>query len=160
MDKIIIKKNPNGDTRTAPKNITMEQFHEANTSHKSDVQRVMTCLAMMLDKNGKMHDWTKLAYEDEFYDNFLDTINNGTDFVSNSWYQKHIMIEKHHPFSYYHEDINLLDIIETIVDCVCAGKARSGQIRDLEFDDEIIKKAVANTVKLVDSMTEVESDND
>ena len=49
-----------------------------------------------------------------------------------------------------------LDIIETIVDCVCAGKARSGEIRSLEFDAEILNKAVNNTIKLIDEMTEVE----
>lgn len=30
---IEIKKNPNGDTRTAPKGITFEQFQEANDMH-------------------------------------------------------------------------------------------------------------------------------
>lgn len=33
-EKVIIRKNPNGDTRTAPKGITFEQFDEANWSHK------------------------------------------------------------------------------------------------------------------------------
>lgn len=156
MKKIKIKHNPNGDTRTAPKDITFEQFHEANVSHRQDVLQVMSALAEKLDNKGHIHDWSKLSYEEEFYDNFVDTMNNGTDFVSNTWYQKHITLEKHHPFSYCHDDINLLDIIETIVDCTCAGKARSGEIRSLEFDEEILNKAVANTVKLIDEMTEVE----
>jgi len=43
-----------------------------------------------------------------------------------------------------------------IVDCVCAGKARSGEVRPIEINDEILKKAVANTVKLIDENTEVE----
>lgn len=155
LSKITIRKNPNGDTRTAPKNITFEQFHEANVSHMKDVKTVMLALAMKLAMQGQDHDWTKLSYEKEFYDNFLDTINNGTDFVSNTWYQKHIKEEKHHPFSKCHDDITLLDIIETIVDRVCAGKARSGEIRPLEFDEKILEKAVKNTVALVDDMTAV-----
>lgn len=156
MDKVYIKKNPNGDTRTAKKDVSFDEFHEANTSHRKDVLQVMLVLAEKLINKGHMHDWSKMSYEEEFYNNFIDTINNGTDFVSNTWYQKHIVEEKHHPFSYCHEDINLLDIIETIVDCVCAGKARSGEIRSLEFDDEILKKAVDNTVKLIDNIVEVE----
>ncbi len=43
-----------------------------------------------------------------------------------------------------------------IVDCVCAGKARSGKVRPLEINDAILKKAVENTTKLIDNITEVE----
>ena len=56
MNKIKIKKNPNGDTRTAPEDITIEQFREANKSHISDVSRVMTALASAIAKQGIMHD--------------------------------------------------------------------------------------------------------
>ena len=38
-----------------------------------------------------------------------------------------------------------------VVDCVCAGKARSGEVRQLEINDEILKKALQNTVKLIDN---------
>lgn len=156
MTKVYIKKNPNGDTRTAKKDVSFDEFHEANMSHKRDVMKVMLTLCCELWHMGAIHDYTKIEYEKEFYDNFIDSINNGTDFVSNTWYQKHIHEERHHPFSYCHEDITLLDIIETIVDCVCAGKTRSGEIRSLEFDEEILKKAVDNTVKLIDNIVEVE----
>ena len=152
---IKIKHNPNGDTRSAPKDITFEQFHEANISHISDVDTVMYALSQVLKMMGERHDWTKLEYEDLFYKNFLSTMNEGTDFVNDKWYQLHIEAERHHPFSLCHEDINLLDIIETIVDCVCAGKARTGKIRPLEFNDEILRKAVKNTVDLIDTITEV-----
>ncbi len=155
-NKIKIKTNPNGDTRTALKNISFKQFHEANLSHISDVKRVMRVLGTELTLKGISHDFTKIAYEEEFYKDFLATMNEGKDFVSGDWYQKHIHEEKHHPFSYCHDDINLLDIIETIVDCVCAGKARSGEIRPLEFNMDILQKAVINTTKLIDQMVEVE----
>ena len=67
----------------------------------------------------------------------------------------HIDKERHHPTSKCHDDINLLDIIEMIVDCVCAGKARAGEVRQMEINDEILKKAFDNTVKLIDDITEV-----
>lgn len=155
-NKIKIKANPNGDNRTAPDNISFEKFHEANLSHISDVKRVMRVLGTDLILKGISHDFTKIAYEKEFFDDFLN--KKGKDFIDGDWYQKHIHEEKHHPFSYCHENINLFDIIETIVDCVCAGKARSGEIRSLEFNEEILKKAVENTVKLVDQMVEVENE--
>ena len=146
---IYIHKNPNGDTRTAPLGITKEQFHEANTSHIFDVQMVMHVLAQQLEHKGAIHDHTKLDYEDEFFDNFCDAMYKGKDFVSNTWYQRHIAEEKHHPLSKCHDDITLLDVIETIVDCVCAGKARSGEVRPIEIDKQTLDLAVQNTVKWV-----------
>lgn len=154
--KVVIHKNPNGDTRTAPQNITFEQFQEANNSHIIDVDMVMSAIAAILRINGREHDWTKKTEEDMFYKDFLSTINDGADFVSGEWYQLHVNTERHHLLSRCPEDVNLLDVIEMIVDCVCAGKTRSGGVGDLEISTDILEKALKNTVKLVDDMTIVE----
>ena len=153
---IKIKKNPNGDTRTAPKGITFEQFQKANDMHISDVQKVMKVLSDMIYTKGQMHDFTKKSEEKMFYDNFVDTIENGTDFVNNEWYQLHVNTEKHHPLSKCHDDITLLDILEMVTDCVCAGKSRSGEVRQIEINDKILKLALDNTVKMVSNMIEVD----
>ena len=150
--KIRIKKNPNGDSRTAPKDISFEQFQEANDMHKSDVKIVMYHLAEQLNERGATHDYTKKTAERLFYDNFLATINEGKDFVSNEWYQLHIANERHHLLSRCPEDVNLIDVIEMVVDCVCAGKARSGEVRAIEINDEILRKALNNTVKMLDEI--------
>ena len=42
---IKIKKNPNGDTRTAPKNVSFEEFQKANNMHISDVNNMMNFLS-------------------------------------------------------------------------------------------------------------------
>lgn len=151
--KVVIHKNPNGDTRTAPKGITFKQFQEANNSHIADVRAVMDEIAAMLWENGENHDWTKKSEEKMFYSDFLETMAGGIDFVSGKWYQHHVNTERHHLLSRCQEDVNLLDVIEMIVDCVCAGKTRSGEIRGLEITPEILDKAMKNTVKLVDDMT-------
>jgi len=156
MRKIKLKHNGCGDTRNAPKDTTFEQFHEANLSHIKEVKSVMYCLARMLGKQGQEHDWTKLEFEEEFWKDFQNSLLNNADFVNAWWYQMHVHEEKHHPTSYCHDDINLLDIIEMVVDCVCAGKARSGEVRPLEINDDILRKALQNTVKLIDDITEVE----
>lgn len=152
---VVIYKNPNGDTRTAPKDIVFEQFQEANDSHIADVEAVMDELGAMLCENGEKHDWTKKKYEKMFYNNFLATMNYRADFVSAEWYQLHVNTERHHLLSRCPDDVNLLDVIEMIVDCVCAGKTRSGEIRGLEITPEILERAMRNTVKLVDDMTVV-----
>lgn len=151
---ITIYKNPNGDTRTAPKNVSFEDFQKANDMHKQDVKNVMNELALELMVKGDIHDHTKKTYEKLFYDNFISTMNNNTDFINDEWYKLHIENERHHLFSRVPDDVNLLDVIEMIVDCICAGKARSGEIRYLEINEEILVKALNNTVKLVDELTE------
>ncbi|MBP5470045.1 MAG: hypothetical protein J6Z11_12465 [Candidatus Riflebacteria bacterium] len=40
-NKIILKHNPHGDSRHAPKDTTFMEFHEANVSHINDVRNVM-----------------------------------------------------------------------------------------------------------------------
>ena len=153
--QITIHKNPNGDTRTDPKDITFEQFQEANDSHIEDVKTVMCYMSIMIAEKGIKHDWSKKSQEEMFYRDFLSTMNDGADFVSGQWYQMHVNTERHHLLSRYPEDVNLLDVIEMIVDCVCAGKTRRGEVRDLEISTDILEKALKNTVKLVDSMTVV-----
>ena len=130
----IIYKNSNGDTRTAPKNVTFKEFQKANDMHREDVKNTMNEVAFLLMKKGKKHDWTKKDYEEMFYNNFLSTLNNGTNFIEDEWYQLHIEKEKHHLFSKCHDNVDLLDVIEMVVDCVCAGKARSGEIKEKWYE--------------------------
>ena len=68
---IEISKNPNGDTRTAPKGITFEKFQEANDMHIDDVGSVMYELSRMVDLAGEHHDCTKKSQERMFYRDFV-----------------------------------------------------------------------------------------
>ena len=150
MSKIKLIKDPHGDSRHAPKDTTFAQFHQANINHVVDVQNVMVALAEKLEEQAEAHDYTKFSNEEDFWNDFWSD-----DFVNGKWYQMHVHKEKHHPLSYCHDDITLLDIVEMVVDCVCAGKARAGEIRPLEVNDEILRLALQNTVKMIDNMTEV-----
>lgn len=152
---IEIKKNPNGDTRTAPKGITFEQFQEANDMHIDDVKAVMYELSRMVDNAGEMHDCTKKSQERMFYRDFKDTQENGADFVNGEWYQLHVKAERHHLLSHCPDDVNLIDVLEMIADCTCAGLARSGEVRDLEVDNSILIRAVKNTAELIHRMITV-----
>lgn len=152
---IEIKKNPNGDTRTAPKGITFEQFQEANDMHIDDVREVMHALSRFIDMAGRNHDFTKKSRERMFYRDFVDTQENGADFVNGEWYQLHVKAERHHLLSNCPDDVNLIDVLEMIADCTCAGLARSGEIRDLEIDTEILNRAVKNTAELIKNMVTV-----
>lgn len=152
---IEIIKNPNGDTRTAPKDISFEQFQEANDMHRADVEAVMRALSRLVVIAGREHDFTKKSRERMFYRDFVDTQENGTDFVNSEWYQLHVKAERHHLLSNCPDDVNLIDVLEMIADCTCAGLARSGEIRDLEISEEILTKTVKNTAKLIKNMVVV-----
>ena len=153
---IKIKKNPNGDTRTAPKNVSFEEFQKANNMHISDVNNVMNFLSDSVKRRGTFHDHTKKSQEKLFYNNFLSTINNGTDFIKDEWYQFHVQMERHHLLSHCPDDVNLIDVLEMIVDCTCAGLARSGEVQHMEINDDILHKAIDNTIELIKSVVEVE----
>lgn len=56
------------------------------------------------------------------------------------------------------DDVNLVDVMEMVCDCVCAGLARSGSVRPVEIPSDILQKAVANTAKLVEDMCEIVED--
>lgn len=153
MNLVKIRKNPNGDTRTAPKDVTFEEFVNANISHRLDVGFVMRELSRDLWAASIKHDHTKSEYENQFFDDFMSTLNYGANFTESEWYKRHIEEERHHLLSRCPDDVNLLDVIEMIVDCVCAGKTRSGEVRPLEISDDILRLAVKNTVKLIDENT-------
>ena len=149
---IEIKKNPNGDTRTAPKGITFEEFQEANDMHIYDVSSVMYELSKMIDSAGEHHDCTKKSQERMFYRDFVNTQENGDDFTKSEWYSLHTKAERHHLLSCCPEDVNLIDVLEMIADCVCAGMARSGEIRDLEINSDILNRVVQNTANIIKQM--------
>lgn len=157
-DKIKVKHNPNGDTRFAPKDVTFEQFEEANESHISDVKRLMYRISDMVSTAGDHHDFTKRTLKHKFFDDFKSTLEHGTNFVDGEWYKLHVVNERHHLDNHVPTDVNLIDVIEMLADGVCAGMARSGEVRDMSIAPEILEKAVQNTIQMMKSMIEVVDD--
>lgn len=157
FEKVIdIKVNNLGDTRTANRKPTLYEFQNANREHIADVRAVMAELAKLIRCAGNSHDYTKLSYESEFYADFCKVLDGSTEkFTDMEWYQTHIREERHHINSRCPDDVDLIDIIEHVVDCCCAGKTRSGYISPVVIDPEILQKAVENTVKLIDNNTRI-----
>ena len=156
MEKIEIRKNPYGDLRTAPKDTDFISFSEATDWHRSDVRKVMVCIADMIKKAGKNHDWTKTGeYEIEFFRDFKAALEGKQEFIDGTWWPMHVTAERHHLLAHCPDDVNLVDVLEMIADCTLAGLTRSGTVRPVEINDEILKKAVDNTVQLIKNMVEV-----
>ena len=151
-DKIIIKKNPNGDTRTAKGEVSFEEFAHANDMHINDVKNIMDFYADLCKYNGENHDFTKKKYEKQFYDEFVYSRMNNVKFTESEWYKNHIKEERHHINSFVHNDVDLFDVLEMIADCTSAGLARSGDVREITIDKDVLYKAFQNTCKLTKDM--------
>lgn len=147
-----ITRNPDSDTRTASRYVTFDKFQRANRLHREEVKSVIQELGDKLIDIGVEHDYTKLQYEEEYFRDFKDTLENGSDFTKGEWYQMHIHKEKHHPTAYCHDDINLLHIIEFISDVLVATAARKGEAEMVELPPEILQKAYENTITLIKGM--------
>lgn len=150
---IKVKRTINADTRTAEAEATKEMLLRDTKSHIEDVKNGCNFLADMLIEAGKNHDHTKIDYIDEFYDNFK-TRQQGDNFKKLGWWQKHLT-ERHHLNDKCPDDVNLIDVLEMITDCVMAGKARSGEVYEIVINPDIITKAITNTQKLLEDNIEV-----
>jgi hypothetical protein len=55
------------------------------------------------------------------------------------------------------EDVNLIDVLDMITDCVMAGMGRTGTVYPLNIPPEVLMKAFQNTVELLKSQIVVEA---
>lgn len=154
-----INKLPHTNSREAKKgNISFEDFSNETNIHREDVKNVLYSLADKLEEAGEKHDWTKKERERQFYDSFTAAKEKGIDFKKDAWYKYHVTTERHHIASHVAKDINLIDVIEMISDCCCAGLARSGKIYDINIDPNVLMKAFNNTVDIVKNSIELKDD--
>jgi hypothetical protein len=149
---IVILKSPNADSRSAEEELTLEELSKSTESHVSDVEAGLQFFANALTDAGWNHDFTKRAYLEEF----LDALKAG-NIKESKWYKLHITRERHHLKSHVPEDVNLIDVLEQLTDCVMAGLARSGEIYDIDLPDELLQTAYKNTVELLKKQVEVAS---
>jgi hypothetical protein len=159
MDKTKIKKNNLGDTRTADRCPTFTEFNRANEDHASEVARMMANIGAEIKEAGRHHDYTKIFEPNKsiFYRELCGKIEGKIDsFEDGEWYPMHCRTERHHLNNYCPDDVNLIDVLEMICDCVCAGMARSGSVYPINISSEILQKAVKNTVEMCIKSVEIE----
>lgn len=158
MRKIKIKRNTCGDTRTAKSVPSFGKFEKSNTLHRNDVRDMMEAFGLDVREAGVHHDFTKWVepYGSLFYRELCATIEGKMDFEKGEWYKTHCEVERHHLNRHVPEDVNLIDVIEMICDCVCAGMARSGNVYPIEIPSEVLQAAVKNTVQMCIDAVEIE----
>ena len=157
---IKIRKTNNADSRTSDEKLTYESLKKDTYQHIADVEEGMDFFAKNIHNRGTIHDYTKRINFDEFADNVLKEHTN-EEFIASDWYQKHIFEERHHLNANCPLDVNLIDVLEMIVDCVMAGKGRSGRTTPAYLklqDPTLLERAYWNTVKLLDEEVVIEED--
>lgn len=146
--KIVICPSPSADTRSADRLVTTEELTASTEQHIDDVRRGMEYVAKLCREAGKDHDWTKLRYMPSFYEQFSRAQKTGV--WGNGWYDKiHTIQERHHLNDRVPKDVNLIDVLEHIVDCVMAGKARAGEFKPDLLGAGVLERAYMNTQKMI-----------
>ena len=161
--RVRIKQNKLGDTRTATKVPTFTEFDHSNQLHRRDVDAMMNEIGIAIKERGNMHDITKIEepHRSLFYRELCAKIEcKINSFTDGEWYPMHCKTERHHLNEHCPDDVNLIDVIEMICDCVCAGSARSGNVYPIKIPSEILQKAVQNTEKMCVDMVEIETEGE
>ena len=149
MEIVYVEKTQGADTRSAKEVVSKETLLRESHLHRSHVRKVMAVIAHEIIKRGEKHDFTKIDAIDLFHDNFVKAFNKEMEFKQHDWWKLHMTDEKHHILDYLHEDTDLLDLIEMIVDSVSAGTARTGSVYPITLDNDKLQKILANTVEKI-----------
>lgn len=152
---IRIKKSKTADTRSCDfTKVTKETLHASSIQHINDVRAGIDLLKSYLTAAGNAHDFDKLTDLDGFHADFA------SGFKSTVWYDKHRKINRHHLLQAdgVRDDVNLIDVLDMIVDCVMAGMGRTGTVYPVNIPPDVLKRAFDNTVTLIKNNVTVETD--
>jgi len=145
--------SPTADTRTCDyAAVTKKQLRESSIQHIRDVRDGFYFLIERLQVAAECHDYDKLTELAWFRRDFI------TGFKKTGWWDNHRQVNRHHlaQADGAREDVNLIDVLEYIVDCVMAGMARSGTVTPVDIDPDVLLKAFQNTVELLKSQVVVD----
>lgn len=143
---IEIQPSPTADTRTCDvSQVSREQLYESSRQHINDVRMALAFFGEHLKEAALRHDFDKLTDIATFHADFK------TKFAQTLWWDTHRRINRHHltQADGVRDDVNLIDVLDFIADCVMAGMARSGSVYPLKLSPELLEKAFQNTVELL-----------
>lgn len=143
---IEIEKSKTADTRSCDfASVSKDTLYKSSLQHIEDVRLGIDFFINLLYKSAANHDWDKTQNIDSFHSDFI------TGFKSTTWWDNHRKVSRHHLLEEdgVPEDVNLVDVIEMIVDCVMAGMGRTGSVYPLEIKPEVLMKAFNNAVELL-----------
>jgi len=143
---IQITKSQTADTRTCDfANVSKGTLYESSAQHISDVCEALNFFQRKIIEAAVSHDIDKLDDIDSFHADFV------TGFKEHSWWDRHRRLNRHHLNAEdgIPSDVNLIDVLDFIADCVMAGTGRSGTVYPLTLSPELLDRAFQNTVELL-----------
>lgn len=149
---IEILKSPTADTRTCDyANTSKETLLASSVQHIADVGKGIAFFGSLLTAQAVAHDTDKLTDIDGFHADFL------TGFKETGWWDRHRKLNRHHLTNEdgIPADVNLIDVLDFIADCVMAGMARSGSVYPLVLPPELLERAFQNTVTILKTQVSV-----
>lgn len=149
---IEIEQSKTADTRSCDyTQVTRETLLDSSRQHIGDVGKGLAFFAGLLVEAAARHDYDKLTDIDGFHADFV------TGFAQTGWWDRHRKLNRHHLLQAdgVPEDVNLIDVLDMIADCVMAGMARTGTVYPLAITDDVLRRAFENTVTLLQSQVVV-----
>jgi hypothetical protein len=146
--RLYIKPSATADTRTCDfKAVTLETLLESSEQHIRDVRTALRFFEGLLKIAGEQHDTDKITDIDGFHRDFV----HGFDPDHQAWWDAHRRLNRHHLTQEdgVPDDVNLIDVLDFIADCVMAGMARSGSVYPPDLPDGLLKRAFDNTVAML-----------
>lgn len=152
---IKIQPSKTADTRSCDyASVTKDTLLASSKQHISDVRRALDFFMAQVCAAGQRHDTDKLTDIDGFHADFVNGFAEG----HTSWWDRHRRLNRHHLLQAdgVPEDVNLIDVLDMIADCVMAGMARTGTVYPLNIDPDVLMRAFQNTVALLQAQVVVE----
>jgi hypothetical protein len=143
---ITIQKSATADTRTCDyTKVDKRTLLNSSRYHIEDVQQAFEFLIGKMLEASRVHDRDKITDIDGFHRDFV------TGFKQTEWWDAHRKLNRHHlnMEDGIPSDVNLIDILDFIVDCVMSGMGRSGSVYPLNLSPELLERAFQNTVELL-----------
>ncbi len=143
---IQIQPNKTADTRSCDfATVSKDTLYDSSRQHINDVRSGLAFFEDMLVKAAVAHDEDKLTDIDGFHADFV------TGFKQTGWWDRHRQLNRHHLLQPdgVRDDVNLIDVLDMIADCVMAGMARTGSVYPLDIPQDVLRRAFDNTVTLL-----------
>ena len=145
---IAIHPSPTADTRTCDfTKVTETTLLKSSEQHIRDVHAALAFFVERIYQARDAHDTDKITDIAGFHADFV------TGFTVTEWWDRHRKLNRHHltEADGVPADVNLIDVLDFIADCVMAGMTRSGSVYPLHLSPELLEKAFQNTVELLKS---------
>jgi len=153
MQMIRIQKSKTADTRTCDfASVSKETLRQSSIQHIGDVLKGIEFFKALFYTAADRHDFDKLTDLDGFHSDFVG------GFESTDWWDNHREVNRHHLLQEdgVRDDVNLVDVLDMVVDCVMAGMGRSGTVYPVDISTDVLRRAFDNTVELLKCNVEVQ----